>query len=137
MKSASLALQKLRHTGLKITPQRMAILEILEGNTRHPSANMLYGDVKKKFPMISFATVYKTLKVLEEVGEIQGLTIADNKVNFDPNTEPHHHFLCSQCGRIIDVAPGVDSQLCDLEGHVVEKYQIYYYGICLKCHNLH
>lgn len=137
MKSASLALQKLRHAGLKITPQRMAILEILEGNTSHPSANMLYGDVKKKFPMISFATVYKTLKVLEEVGEIQGLTIADNKVNFDPNTELHHHFLCSQCGRIIDVAPGVDSQLCDLEGHVVEKYQIYYYGICLKCHNLH
>ena len=137
MKSASLALQKLRRVGLKITPQRMAILEILEGNTSHPSANMLYADVKKKFPMISFATVYKTLKVLEEVGEIQCLTIADNKVHFDPNTELHHHFLCRQCGRIMDVAPGMDSLLCDLEGHVVEKYQIYYYGICSKCHNLH
>lgn len=135
MKSASNALQKLRNAGLKITPQRMAILEILEGNKSHPSAHSIYDAVKEKYPMISFATVYKTLKVLEEVGEIQGLTIVDNKVHFDPDTTPHHHFLCRQCHSIIDIPHDQDFHLHSLDGHMVERFQIYYYGICSKCRN--
>ena len=126
-------LQKLKDSGLKVTPQRLAIVKILEGNTCHPSADKIYNKVKKKYPMISFATVYKTLKVLAEIGEIQQLKIVEKKVNFDPNTDPHNHFFCKKCREIRDVFPGKKINLKEIDGHLIEKYQVYFYGICSKC----
>ena len=61
-------MEKYRRIGLKLTPQRLAILQYLEGNTDHPSAEMIYSVVKKKYPMMSFATVYKTIEALKKSG---------------------------------------------------------------------
>ena len=133
MKDISTTLQNLRKTGLKWTPQRFAVLEVLEGNTSHPSADMIYEKVKQKYPMISFATVYKTLKVLEEIGEIQQLTISENKVHFDPNTHPHHHFFCRTCRNILDIFPEKPLFSGRVDGHRVDTYQVFLYGVCSKC----
>lgn len=133
MKNIKDCFQKMKDSGLKLTPQRMAVVEILEGNTSHPSANMIYHEVKKKYPMISFATVYKTLKVLAEVDEIQQLKIVEDKVNFDPNIEPHDHFYCRKCRGIKDIFPDKKMDLKEINGHLIEKYQVYFYGICSEC----
>jgi Fur family peroxide stress response transcriptional regulator len=133
MKSIPETLDKLRETGFKLTPQRVAILEVLDGNTSHPSAQAIYQAVKRRYPMISFATVYKTLKVLEKVGEIQPLTIAEDKLNFDPDTSRHHHLYCRECGRIIDIDPMNEFEPGDLDGHRVDRFQIYFYGVCADC----
>jgi len=133
MKNVPDTLEKLRETGLKLTPQRMAILEVLSGDTSHPSAQAIYQEVRSRYPMISFATVYKTLKVLEGIGEIRALTINEDKLNFDPDTSPHHHFLCRRCGRIIDVMPADLSVPQSVGGHKVDRCQVYYYGECADC----
>jgi Fur family peroxide stress response transcriptional regulator len=126
-------LGKLKESGLKITPQRLAVVEILEGNTGHPSAQNIYREAKKRYPMMSFSTVYKTLKVLDEVGEIQQLSIAEDRVNFDPDTHPHHHFLCEKCGRIYDIEEDSNVRKSQIDGHTVHKTQVFYYGICSDC----
>ena len=126
-------LRKLKESGLKITPQRLAVVEILEGNTGHPSAQNIYQEAKKRYPMMSFSTVYKTLKVLDEVGEIQQLSIAEDRVNFDPDTHPHHHFLCKKCGKIYDIQETSNFHKSRINGHQVHKTQVFYYGICSEC----
>jgi len=133
MKKIPEILDKLRRTGFKLTPQRLAILEVLQGNTDHPSASMIYQSVRDRYPMISFATVYKTLKVLEKVDEVRPLTIVEDKLNYDPDTSPHHHFHCRACRRIIDVFPSEDPMPSSIDGHQVDKYQVYFYGLCADC----
>lgn len=133
MKNVREALGKLRETGFKLTPQRLAILEVLEGNHSHPSAQSIFQSVKARYPMISFATVYKTLKVLERVGEIQSLSITENKLNFDPDTSRHHHFYCRSCEKIFDIFPSEGQVPQEIDGHRVDRSQVYYYGICSNC----
>jgi len=133
MRDKETVLQKLKEVGLKITPQRQAVIEFLDGNTSHPSADIIFQEVKKKYPMISFSTVYNTLKTLEGIGEVNQLTIIENKVNFDPRTDSHHHFLCEECGQIRDVSAGLGLNMKRIEGHAIQSHQVSFYGICSEC----
>ncbi|MFW6124411.1 MAG: Fur family transcriptional regulator [Acidobacteriota bacterium] len=133
MKSVKKCLDHLKEKGFKLTPQRQAVIEYLEGNSSHPSAADMFREIKKKYPMISFATVYNTLRMLGEAKEIRSLTIGFDKVNFDPNTEPHNHFYCTKCGKIIDIFPKKNMKIEEIEGHQIKDHQIYYYGICSEC----
>ncbi|HCC68554.1 MAG TPA: transcriptional repressor, partial [Nitrospiraceae bacterium] len=82
---------KYKNLGLKLTPQRLAVLNYLDGNKSHPSAEGVYKNVLKKYPTMSFATVYSTLKALKKKGKVLELTLDPARREFDPNTEPHHH----------------------------------------------
>ncbi len=82
---------------LRLTPQRIAILDYLDGNKSHPSAEDIYRAVAKKFPTISLATVYNTLSALARRGQLLKLTIDPSKARYDPNTFPHHHLICNVC----------------------------------------
>src|SRR3972149_9282920 len=88
---------KYRKEGFKLTPQRLAILKFLEGNTSHPSAMDIYSEVKDAYPTLSFATVYNTLQALRNKGEILEITINPQKTHYDPNSKPHHHIICIKC----------------------------------------
>ncbi|HSB03943.1 MAG TPA: transcriptional repressor, partial [Thermodesulfobacteriota bacterium] len=94
---------KLREIGLKVTPQRQAVLKLLKANRTHPSAENIYHEIIKDYPGISFATVYNTLSKLAEAGEIQELDIDPNKKRFDPCLSRHCHFYCRVCKKIYDV----------------------------------
>jgi Fe2+ or Zn2+ uptake regulation protein len=83
--------------------------------------------------MLSLSTVYNTVKVLKAIGEIQELTISDDRVYLEPNLQPHHHFLCQECGRIYDIWPQDELLLPRVNGHEVRQVQVYYYGICAAC----
>src|SRR4030067_2276922 len=96
-------MERYKQLGIKLTPQRLAILDFLDGNKDHPSAEEIYREVSKRFPTMSFATVYNTLIALAKRGNILELTIDPHKKRFDPNTKLHHHLICTKCKRIEDV----------------------------------
>ncbi len=128
-------MKKYRGIGLKLTPQRLAILEYLDGNREHPSAETIYAEMRKKYPMISFATVYKTLEALKNKGRLHELTIDPERRRYDPDTGQHHHLICIQCKKIVDIhaelpvtVPDDVEQSFDLVGNHIE-----FYGICQKC----
>lgn len=120
---------------LKITPQRMAILKYLEGNKEHPSAEAIYKAVSKKFPTMSFATVYNTLSALKRHGHLRELNLDPDKKRFDPNPNPHHHIICIKCWRIVDVPEEIPLAPPQLESESFEwvATHIEFYGICSKC----
>ena len=126
---------KLKKIGLKVTPQRLAILQMIEGDRTHPSAEKIYHEISKKFPSISFATVYNTLDKLVEAGEIQQLDIDPDKKRFDPYTSLHYHFYCKTCGKVYDVDYDISltPDIKKIAGHQVETIQLNFKGVCKDC----
>ncbi len=120
--------------GLKLTPQRLAIIEYLEGNKEHPSAEDIYNALKPKFPSMSFATVYNTLEILVKKGLIKELNVESTRKRFDPSTHPHHHFFCKRCKKVIDVDNQINIPVPEqLKGFDIEDIQIIFYGLCSEC----
>jgi Fur family peroxide stress response transcriptional regulator len=120
---------------LKRTPQRLAILEYLRGNTSHPSAEEIYRAVSRKYQSMSFATVYNTLNALTRKGALRELTIDPERKRYDPDTSSHHHFICVNCGTIFDVPEEIRVDLPGTlqENFTVEGYHIEFYGQCTPC----
>ena len=128
-------MEKYRQVGLKLTPQRLAILNYLEGNKTHPSAEEIYKAVSKKFPTMSFATVYNTLEKLKEKGIVAELNVDPYKKRFDPDTRRHHHLICMNCRKIIDIHSKFKLHLQEIEseGFKIIGNHIEFYGLCSKC----
>lgn len=93
---------KLHEKGFKATPQRLAICEYVLSSKDHPTAEMVYVEVNKKYPTISLATVYQTLRLLTQNGLLQELKMNDGTSKYDPKTSPHINIICSNCGMIED-----------------------------------
>jgi Fur family peroxide stress response transcriptional regulator len=134
------AAARLADIGLKVTPQRRAILKYLEGNKCHPSADVIYQALLREHPNLSFATVYNTLSKLVDKGEIQMLDIDPGKKRYDPFTDSHGHFYCTICGQVFDIDleshhPGnvIPKAIKDTYGHEVDTIQVAYKGICKNC----
>jgi len=121
--------------GFKLTPQRLAILDYLNGNTAHPSADEIYKALQDKFPTMSFATVYNTLETMKQQGNVAELTIDPHKKRFDPNPRPHHHLICITCKKIVDIPIDYDLHVPDekKEGYEIVGNHIEFYGICRHC----
>jgi Fur family peroxide stress response transcriptional regulator len=121
--------------GFKLTPQRLAILEYLNGNTTHPSADEIYKALQDKFPTMSFATIYNTLDTMKQQGNVAELTIDPHKKRFDPNPRPHHHLICITCKRIVDIPIDYYLNVPDekKEGYEIVGNHIEFYGICKDC----
>ena len=132
-------LERLRQKGVTLTPQRMAIAEYLSNSEDHPSAEEIHRVIQRKYPTMSPATVYSTLELLKEFGEIQELSIRKRgKACFDPNPDIHHHLLCRKCGKILSIAfdyprtcPIIARDV--INGCKIEEVQAYLYGICSEC----
>ncbi len=128
--------EKFKHKRLKITPQRLGIFRILEGNSMHPSAEDVFKEIRESYPTISFTTVYKTLEIMEKMGEILKVTIDEQRKHYDPDTNVHHHIICSKCNKISDikkeyVKPRLPREV--LDEFTPSSYQISFYGTCKKC----
>ncbi len=118
--------------GLKMTPQRRAIIEYLQKCDTHPTAEEILQAVNLQFPMTSRPTVYNTLNWLKGEGLIREV-FESSSVRFDPNTSPHHHFICQGCERVTDVSPRdiVPPSFAPLPGgQRGESYQITISGLC-------
>ena len=116
----------LREHGINPSAQRLAVAEYVLDTTEHPSADQVWARVRGRFPMISRATVYNTLHLFVEKGLLRQHVLAEGRVVFDPNTEPHHHFIDEGTGAIHDVPwDAVDvRRVGELKGLEVREYQV-------------
>ena len=85
------------------TKQREAILKILRNTKSHPTADQIYGEVRKDMPNISKGTIYRNLQVLEEDGAITELKINGTQSRYEVKQESHYHFRCEKCGCVCDL----------------------------------
>ncbi|VTR62729.1 ferric uptake regulation protein [Actinobacillus pleuropneumoniae] len=109
------ALEQLKTTGVRITPQRHAILTYLVESMGHPTADDIYRALEPNFPSMSVATVYNNLKMFIEAGMVRELTYGDNSSRFDANVSDHHHVICQSCGKIEDFSyPSLEDVECRL-----------------------
>jgi len=123
----------LQQTSLKSTPQRLAILKIVE-EAGHISIDDIYKKIKKGFPSISLATIYKNIHSLQKENILSEIKIQNQKSKFEIKKKPHSHFICNRCGEVIDIDIKYRCEIEELEkvGEVTEK-EIYLYGICNRC----
>lgn len=117
------------------TPQRLAILDYLEGNLMHPSADEIFGAVARRHRSMSLATVYNTLNTLVEAGVVRELTIDPDRRRYDPDLSVHHHLICLDCKRIVDIKGkvAVDLPKGAARGFTVTGNHIEFYGTCPAC----
>lgn len=128
---------KLRQAGIKLTHQRMEVLKEIAGRMDHPDAASVFERVRERVPTISLDTVYRTLWMLKEAGLVTTLGPSHDRVRFDTNTSPHHHFVCTKCGKTEDFycddfnslrAPDAVGAM----GMVMES-QVELRGVCTAC----
>ena len=127
----------LNKKSIKPTYQRLKILEYMDRNTKnHPTVEMIYEELLKDIPTISITTIYNTMNTFLEKGLVYGVTITGTEVRYDFNTNPHHHFLCKECGRIMDInvkCPFAERNKNSVCGHQIEEVHGYLKGICKDC----
>ena len=130
------AYNRLVANGVKPSVQRLAIMEYLMTHNIHPTVEMVYNALVKKIPTLSVTTVYNTLRLFAEKGVAQMVTIDEHRVCYDGFTEPHVHFFCKKCGKVMDIhevsAPTVKGAMT-VEGNQVDEVQLYYRGLCSEC----
>lgn len=135
-------LADLKRAGLKLTPQRMAIVRELASDCTHPTAQELFERLRPTFPTMSFATVYNTLDALAKLKLVGSLRLG-SAVRFDPNTTPHHHAVCDACGIVVDLpAPStppesVKRTVGRASGFEVRVEERTYRGLCGRCSKSH
>ena len=131
-------IDRLKENQRRITPQRMAVLKILAESEGHPSVENIYKKVKKKFPTISLATVYKSVAVIKELGEVLELGFTDGSNRYDGNKPyPHPHLICTECRTIMDpslsVLTDVTQKLMAETGFKITNHRLDFFGICPEC----
>lgn len=123
--------------GQKFSRQRQCIIDYLMHTAEHPTAEMVYLHVREQYPRVSLGTIYRNLRILTEQGQILSLSCGDGYERFDGNTKPHNHFICRQCGRVLDLEMDSFEHINTLaavnfrgriDGHVT-----YFYGVCQNC----
>jgi Fur family transcriptional regulator, peroxide stress response regulator len=126
----------LKASNLAVTAQRTAVMEFLHGNTDHPCIDTIYKRVKKRFPFISRATVYNTVRALTRAGLLQEVLVQQERARVDSNVSRHHHFKCVRCGRIEDVPYDILTAAHvgkHAKGYHVEEVRVVMEGRCKRC----
>jgi Fe2+ or Zn2+ uptake regulation protein len=124
----------LKNKSIKITPQRLTILKYLDNNRNHPTAYQIFQDLKKNNPSLSKTTVYNSLEILNKHDIIHTISITGLETRYDIVNKNHHHFMCKQCGRIIDIDIACPNIKKTLEyGHRIEEVHGYFKGKCKEC----
>ncbi|MDD6201835.1 MAG: transcriptional repressor [Lachnospiraceae bacterium] len=126
---------------LKHSKQRDAIKNFLMTRKDHPTADVVYENVRKEFPNISLGTVYRNLTLLSDKGELLRLRVGDGVDHFDATTTPHYHFVCKKCCRVLDL--DFDTDMMNSINDMAQKsfsgliceHVTYFYGTCEDCEN--
>ena len=130
--------RKLRDRGHRLTPQRLAVLKILAVSEGHPTVQQIYDQIKADFPMTSLATVYKTVTLIKDMGEVLELSFSDGSNHYAGNKPfPHPHLICTKCKSITDPeVPGqatLFQQVEEATGYEILSHRLDFYGICPQC----
>lgn len=131
------ATEILRRADIVTTRQRVGLLEMLLRRTDHPDAETLLAEARDGMPSLSVDTVYRTLNLFSEAGVIQRMAVPTRRARFDGNTDPHDHFLCSDCETIQDI-PRPSKRTAAIPAQasacgIVSDVQTVYVGVCRRC----
>jgi Fur family transcriptional regulator, peroxide stress response regulator len=130
-------MQQLRDRRIAVTPQRLAVMAVLQSRRDHPSADHIYQEVRRQLPAISFNTVYKTLEILCQQGMVIKVNPLHAVARYDGETGRHAHLICRQCHQIIDLdwegadVPALPAEA--LQGFKVEHASLTLWGLCPGC----
>ncbi|MBL7197715.1 MAG: transcriptional repressor [Candidatus Omnitrophica bacterium] len=139
---------RFRGCGYRLTIPREVILDVLSNTSKHLSAEDIYLEVHKSYPVVGLTTVYRTLELLTNMGLISKFDFGDGKARYELSIGPkgtrhHHHLVCSGCGRVIDYIDFIDDEkelLGQIEKGLSKKFNfkitnhlIQFYGLCEKC----
>ena len=117
---------------MRNTKQRQLILEFVNNSYSHPTAQMIYDEVRKTIPNISLGTVYRLLNKLASDGMIKRIKMPDNIDRYDKIDDFHAHFLCQECNSVYDLGK-VDELIVNVSNHIVIDYEVNLKGICQEC----
>jgi Fur family transcriptional regulator, peroxide stress response regulator len=135
-----LFMKVLSKEGLRLTPQRIAICNLLANSTEHPTAQMIYEELHPNFPSLSLSTVYNTLEILVKLGSINVLgTAGDGVEHYDADLHPHVNLACLSCNRVIDLhsqfVNDLEEEVIAASGFKIKGSRVVYYGYCPQCQN--
>lgn len=131
------AVERLRHAGYRLTPQRMMILEAIYHLGGHVTAEQILAYVQQQHPYVDLSTVYRTIDLLTSLNVVQAFEVSSGPTQYELADEPHHHLVCRQCG---SVEPLADYHLRDLAIHLLEEHSfradldhLAITGLCSTC----
>lgn len=133
-------LERLKEQGFKLTGKRQMIVDILLGEDRYISAKELLERMQEVFPRLSFDTVYRNLRLLQEEGIIEESTFGDGgskyRISCDTNNHHHHHYICTVCGKteLVEGCPMDMLGITAPRGFQIESHRFEIFGQCGDCH---
>lgn len=138
MKQTVKIIDKLSERGYRLTPQRMLVLAAIENSDDHISAEEIYAEVVKKYPHVNISTVYRTLELLNRLDLVTETDLGGGRVRYHPADKGHHHHLvCQECGRIIDLDESILVSLKDVllgeYGFSADLRHLAIFGRCADC----
>ncbi|MCR2807795.1 Fur family transcriptional regulator [Paenibacillus soyae] len=133
------AIEQLKMNGVRMTPQRHAILSCLMESKSHPTADEIYKTLSPAYPSMSVATIYNNLRLFVEAGLVRELTYGDDSSRFDADLSDHYHAICKSCGQIVDFGypPLLEvEKAASIEtGFTVQGHRMEIYGLCSSCNS--
>ncbi len=137
-KRSETMIKKLRTSGHKITPQRLAIIKILAKSEDHPTVEHIHAQIKKDFPTMSLATVYRNILLIKSLGEVLELGFPDGSNRYDGNRPyPHPHVVCIKCKKIVDpdldILDEMTNEVAMETNFKILNHRLDFFGICSDC----
>lgn len=128
----------LKEKGCRVTPQRLAILRVLTQSRGHPSAEQVHARLARQYPTMSLATVYKTIALLKQSGEVLELQFSDLGNRYDGRRPtPHPHVICTRCGTIVDaddpLLGDAAERVARETGYAIQAHRLDFFGLCPNC----
>jgi Fur family peroxide stress response transcriptional regulator len=135
MLTADAAKHALQRAGVRLTPQRLMIVDVLVGNRTHPTVEQIYATARRQYPTLSLATVYHTVDLLARHGLILELRGSKDGLRCDPDTTDHAHAFCTNCGEVFDVMLPAPIAVApeQIDGFQARRVEISLYGECNVC----
>lgn len=122
---------------IRHSKKRERILNILQHTDTHPTAKWLYDKLKDEFSDLSMGTVYRNLTILVEQGLVKKIDFGSTFDRFEARIQPHYHFICENCNKVIDLDVPVDnslnSRIADKTGYTPTRHRIEFFGVCNTC----
>ncbi|NBR85755.1 MAG: transcriptional repressor [Verrucomicrobia bacterium] len=126
----------LANSGLRVTPQRQRVHEVLREKMDHPTADQVFLRAKNKMPEISMATVYNCLDALVQCGLVRQVTLDRGATRYCPNMQDHSHFYCDACGSVYDILQTISPEEADIKlprGFRLKNIETNLHGLCPDC----
>lgn len=128
--------ERLAHSGLRLTPQRQQVHEVLREKMDHPTADQVFMRAKNKMPEISMATVYNCLDALVKCGMVRQVTLDRGATRYCPNMQDHSHFYCDECGSVYDILQTISPEEAHIKlprGFRLKLIETNLHGLCPDC----